>query len=53
MKLKSNIVWAVALLAILGGACGKTKSGEVTAEDEMQIEQPKPLPEGAVAFDYA
>ena len=53
MKLKSNIVWALALLAILGGACGKTKSGEVTAEDEMQIEQPKPLPEGAVAFDYA
>ena len=53
MKLKSNIIWETALLIVLGGACGKTKSGEETVEDEMQVEQPKPLPEGAVAFDYA
>lgn len=53
MNLKSNIIWATALLIVLGSACGRTKSVDITIEDEMPIEQTKPLPEGAVAFDYA
>lgn len=53
MNLKSNIIWATALLIVLGSACGRTKSVDITIEDEMPIEQTPPLPEGAVAFDYA
>ena len=52
MKLKSNIVWAAALLTVLGSACCKTKSAEASKADDVSMEQPKPLPEGAVAFDY-
>ena len=54
MKLKSVTIFAAMLAAILGSACGKvkTKAKESSENSNVQVEQPKPLPEGAIAFDY-
>ena len=55
MKLKSITILAVMLATILGSACGKVKAKaeESPENSSVQAEQPKPLPEGAIAFDYA
>ena len=54
MKLKSITILAVMLATILGSACGKVKvkAEESLENSSVQAEQPKPLPEGAIAFDY-
>ena len=55
MKLKSITILAAMLATILGSACGKVKAKaeESPENSSVQAEQPKPLPEGAIAFDYA
>ncbi len=57
MRVKSSIIFALALSAILGTGCGKAKktsSNEPQALTQAEeIVQPKLLPEGAIPLDYA
>lgn len=57
MRVKSSIIFALALSAILGTGCGKAKktsSNEPQALTQAEeIVQARPLPEGAIPLDYA
>lgn len=54
MKLQSHIIKTAIFVAMLCVGCGKSKPKDsVMPNPETQAEQPKSLPEGAIAFDYA
>ena len=53
MSYKSIIVFAVVLIAVVGIGCGKAKNAEMQATTQLETEQTRTLPEGAIAFDYA
>ena len=57
MRVKSSIIFALVLSAILGTGCGKAKktsSNEPqTATQAEEIVQARPLPERAIPLDYA
>ena len=53
MKFKSIIILATSLFMLAGSACGGQKTLATAESNNEQTEQAKPLPEGAIAFDYA
>lgn len=53
MKLRSIIILATSLFMLAGSACGGQKTVTTAESNNEQSEQAKPLPEGAITFDYA
>ena len=57
MSTKSNIIFAIALSAMMGIGCDRAgkeaNKGPQTLTQAEEIEQARPRPEGAIPFDYA
>ena len=52
--MRSYTIVTLAIIAALGCACSnKNREARIEYMADEEVEQPKPLPEGAIAFDYS